>query len=132
MQELQLPGLLTRNFLLLYAGILGFITEATLRIRPLPEVRRYGSIVFHTFELGVQFMREVARQVMKLILWYKIIVPHFFCFFLTQRCEPASIRLMDNEQFQLGEVIFNPPPLPSGAVNSPFLHRPPPLSPLLS
>ena len=44
-------------------GTLGFITEVTMRIRPLPEVRRYGSIVFHSFELGVKFMREVARQV---------------------------------------------------------------------
>ena len=48
---------------MLHVGMLGFITEVTLRIRPLPEVRRYGSVVFHSFELGVQFMREVARQV---------------------------------------------------------------------
>ena len=34
-----------------------------MRIRPLPEVRRYGSVVFYSFELGVKFMREVARQV---------------------------------------------------------------------
>ena len=44
-------------------GLLGVITEVTMRIRPLPEVRRYGSVVFHTFEEGVGFMREVARQV---------------------------------------------------------------------
>ena len=56
------------------------ITEVTLRIRPIPEVRRYGSVVFPSFEPGVAFMREVARQ----------------------RCAPASIRLMDNWQFQLG------------------------------
>ena len=34
-----------------------------MRIRPIPEVRRYGSVVFYSFELGVKFMREVARQV---------------------------------------------------------------------
>ena len=61
-------------------GILGVITEVTIRIRPIPEVRRYGSIPFPLFEDGVKFMREVARQ----------------------RCAPASIRLMDNWQFQMG------------------------------
>ena len=44
-------------------GILGVITEVTLRIRPVPEVRKYGSVVFPTFETGVAFMREVAKQV---------------------------------------------------------------------
>jgi alkyldihydroxyacetonephosphate synthase len=80
----------------LVAGILGFITEVTIRIRPLPEVRRYGSVVFHTFELGVQFMREVARQ----------------------RCAPASIRLMDNEQFQLGQVMKPAPSMFGAFTNS--------------
>jgi alkyldihydroxyacetonephosphate synthase len=44
-------------------GILGVITEVTFRIRPLPEVRKYGSVVFENFEKGVAFLREVARQV---------------------------------------------------------------------
>lgn len=44
-------------------GILGVITEVTFRIRPVPEVRKYGSIVFTDFERGVAFVREVARQV---------------------------------------------------------------------
>ena len=52
----------------------------------MPEVRRYGSIVFPSFELGVAYMREVARQ----------------------RCAPASIRLMDNMQFQIGELQPSP------------------------
>lgn len=60
------------------------ITEVTLRIRPLPEVRRYGSVVFPSFEPGVAFMREVARQ----------------------RCAPASIRLMDTMQFQMGRYCY--------------------------
>lgn len=44
-------------------GILGVVTEVTMRIRPVPEVRKYGSVVFPTFEPGVAFIREVARQV---------------------------------------------------------------------
>ena len=45
------------------AGTLGVITEVTMKIRPVPEVRKYGSVVFATFEKGVGFVREVAKQV---------------------------------------------------------------------
>ena len=44
-------------------GILGVITEVTFRIRPVPDIRKYGSVVFENFERGVAFLREVARQV---------------------------------------------------------------------
>eukprot|EP01114_Cavostelium_apophysatum_P005858 TRINITY_DN1701_c0_g1_i3.p3 TRINITY_DN1701_c0_g1~~TRINITY_DN1701_c0_g1_i3.p3 ORF type:complete len:290 (+),score=86.44 TRINITY_DN1701_c0_g1_i3:1132-2001(+) len=63
--------------------MLGVITEAVVKLRPLPECRRFGSIVFPDFESGVACLREVARQ----------------------RCYPASIRLMDNMQFQFGQVL---------------------------
>ena len=63
-----------------FPGTLGIVTEATLKIRPVPECRKYGSIVFPDFESGVQCLNEIARQ----------------------RVAPASIRLMDNEQFQFG------------------------------
>nr|CAD66418.1 alkyl-dihydroxyacetonephosphate synthase [Suberites domuncula]CAD79441.1 dihydroxyacetonephosphate synthase [Suberites domuncula] len=72
-----------QQFVIGSEGILGVITEVTMRIRPLPEVRRYGSVVFPSFQPGVEFMREVARQ----------------------RCAPASIRLMDNWQFQMGQAM---------------------------
>ena len=55
------PYLPLSPFLLL--GLLGVVTEVTLKIRPLPEVRKYGSVVFPSFEPGVAFMREVTRQV---------------------------------------------------------------------
>ncbi|KAG8236013.1 hypothetical protein J437_LFUL015964, partial [Ladona fulva] len=66
---------------------LGVVTEVTLKIRPLPRCRKYGSIVFPDFELGVHCMREVAKK----------------------RCQPASIRLMDNEQFHFGQVLRSSP-----------------------
>lgn len=44
-------------------GTLGVITEVTIKVFPLPEVKKYGSIVFPTFEHGVDFFREVAKQV---------------------------------------------------------------------
>ncbi|UYV80185.1 AGPS [Cordylochernes scorpioides] len=64
-------------------GTLGVVTEATLKVRPQPECTRYGSVVLPDFESGVQFLREVAFQQLK----------------------PASIRLMDNEQFIFGQAL---------------------------
>lgn len=64
-------------------GTLGVITQVSLKIRPLPTYKKYGSIVFPNFDAGVKCLREVARQ----------------------RCQPASIRLMDNEQFKFGQTL---------------------------
>lgn len=51
-------------------GSFGVITEVVLKIRPLPECKRYGSIVFPTFEDGFNCMRDIAFH----------------------RCQPASVR----------------------------------------
>ncbi|KAJ8683683.1 hypothetical protein QAD02_019475 [Eretmocerus hayati] len=64
-------------------GTLGVITEVVFKIRPLPSVVKYGSVVFPDFESGVRALREVAKE----------------------RCQPASIRLMDNEQFHFGQAL---------------------------
>lgn len=64
-------------------GSLGVVTEVILKIRPLPNCKKYGSVVFPDFEAGVKCMREVAKQ----------------------RCQPSSIRLMDNEQFVFGQAL---------------------------
>ncbi|KAH8277650.1 hypothetical protein KR018_002828 [Drosophila ironensis] len=64
-------------------GTLGVITEVVLKVRPLPPTRKYGSVAFPNFELGVLFMREVARR----------------------RCQPASVRMVDNEQFMFGQAL---------------------------
>jgi alkyldihydroxyacetonephosphate synthase len=60
------------HFILGSEGTLGVITDAVLKIRPLPQVVKYGSVVFPSFDEGVRFMREVARQ----------------------KCAPASLRLV--------------------------------------
>ncbi|KAI6235440.1 Alkylglycerone-phosphate synthase [Aphelenchoides besseyi] len=64
-------------------GSYGVITEATIKIFPLPECRLFGSVVFPTFKHGVDFFREVAKQ----------------------RCQPASLRLVDNDQFIMGQSM---------------------------
>lgn len=68
------------------AGTLGIVTEVTLKVRPLPACRRYGALMFPDFVNGVRFMRELAYR----------------------RTQPASVRLMDNQQFQFGEFQLHP------------------------
>lgn len=34
-----------------------------MKIRPVPEYQKYGSVVFPNFEQGVACLREVAKQV---------------------------------------------------------------------
>lgn len=64
-------------------GIFGVVSEVVLKIHPSPEVRRYGSIVFHDFESGVNCMREIA----------------------TTACQPASLRLVDNFHFESSSIL---------------------------
>ena len=64
-------------------GNYGIITEAILRVRPIPQVKKFGSIIFYDFESGVKFMESVAKS----------------------RIWPASIRLLDNIQFQFGQAL---------------------------
>eukprot|EP01113_Clastostelium_recurvatum_P019459 TRINITY_DN2294_c0_g1_i2.p1 TRINITY_DN2294_c0_g1~~TRINITY_DN2294_c0_g1_i2.p1 ORF type:complete len:654 (-),score=171.81 TRINITY_DN2294_c0_g1_i2:1-1962(-) len=71
------------EFILGSEGMLGVITDATVKIKPLPEAHVYGSIVFPTFEAGVQFMKELSRR----------------------RAAPASVRLVDNEQFIFAQAL---------------------------
>ncbi len=54
-----------------------------MKLRPAPEHTAYGSMIFPTFEMGVECLREIAAL----------------------RCAPVSIRLVDNMQFQFGQVL---------------------------
>ncbi len=76
-------GIDPKLWLLGSEGSLGIITSAVVKLFPLPEVRNYGSVIFPDFERGVDFMYELAQQ----STW------------------PASVRLMDNLQFQLGQAL---------------------------
>lgn len=64
-------------------GTLGVITEVLIKVRPLPPVKKYGSLIFPDFEAGVRCLREIAKK----------------------RCQPASIRLIDNDQFEFGQAL---------------------------
>lgn len=58
-------------------GNFGVITEAVIRVRPLPEVRIFDSIIFYDWESGIKFMYEVSKT----------------------NSWPTSCRLVDNIQF---------------------------------
>ena len=47
------------------SGTMGVVTEVTMKIRPLPPCKKYGSIVFPSFENGVNCLRDIAGQVFK-------------------------------------------------------------------
>lgn len=64
-------------------GNLGLITKAIIRIRPLPEIQQYSSLIFPTFQQGVGFLQELAQT-------------NFI---------PASVRLVDNDQFRFGQAL---------------------------
>jgi alkyldihydroxyacetonephosphate synthase len=64
-------------------GTLGIITSAVVKIFKLPEVQEYGSVLFPSFEDGFQFMYDLAREA----------------------TPPASVRLVDNLQFQFGLAL---------------------------
>ena len=73
----------SNNLIIGHEGLFGIITQALIKVKFLPEVKDYDSIIFPSFEIGAEFMYECGvRQV-----------------------RPASIRLMDNEQFRFGLAL---------------------------
>lgn len=64
-------------------GNLGLITSAVVKLFPAPEVKRFGSILFPSFEEGFRFLYALHDS------------GHV----------PASVRLVDNLQFQFGQAL---------------------------
>ena len=71
------------EFVLGSEGILGVITEAVIKVRPMPKTKVFDSLIFYDFDLGTSFMNDVSNS--------KVL--------------PASIRLIDNIQFQFGLAL---------------------------
>lgn len=61
-------------------GNIGIITDAVIKVKPIPEVKIFESILFPDFEIGIKFMNAVAKTAKY----------------------PTSIRLLDNTQFKFG------------------------------
>ena len=65
-------------------GNLGIITSAVMKIWPLPQVKEYDSVILHKFDDGLRFMKDVSKL---------------------GALKPASVRLLDNTQFRLGQAM---------------------------
>jgi len=76
-------GVDARRVLFGSEGCLGIVTSAVVKIFPLPELQKYGSILFRDFETGVAFLYALEREGGK----------------------PASVRLVDNLQFQFSQAL---------------------------
>lgn len=64
-------------------GNFGIITRAVIKLFPLPEETKYGSLVFPDFKTGASFLEELSKT----------------------DYIPASIRLVDNIQFKFGLAL---------------------------
>ncbi|MEX2181207.1 MAG: FAD-binding oxidoreductase [Gemmatimonadaceae bacterium] len=64
-------------------GQLGIVTQAVVKLRPVPETEQHDAILFPSFETGVEFLHELSRE----------------------GSVPASVRLVDNLQFQLSQTL---------------------------
>jgi alkyldihydroxyacetonephosphate synthase len=65
-------------------GCLGVITSAVIKIWPLADEISHESVLFPSFEAGLRFVKDLSKQRM---------------------LKPASVRLLDNEQFRLGQAM---------------------------
>lgn len=76
-------GIQPRLFLFGSEGNLGIITRAVLKIHPIPDVRKYGSLIFPSFEQGVNYLKALRGSGVL----------------------PASIRLVGNNEFRFGQAL---------------------------
>ncbi|MDC0748679.1 FAD-binding oxidoreductase [Polyangium mundeleinium] len=72
-----------RNFMFGSEGNYGIITTAIVKLFPVPEVQRYGSVIFPDLERGLAFLYDLQRA----------------------GAVPASVRVMDNTQFHFGQAL---------------------------
>ncbi|RPI24651.1 MAG: FAD-binding oxidoreductase, partial [Acidobacteria bacterium] len=76
-------GMQPQNLLFGNEGNLGLITKAVIKVHALPEVTKFGSLVFPDIEQGTRYLYELAHSGLL----------------------PASIRLVDNIQFRFGLAL---------------------------
>jgi len=72
-----------RNFMFGSEGNYGIVTSAVVKLSPVPEVRRYGSVLFPSLSHGLAFLYDLQNS----------------------NAVPASVRVVDNTQFQFGQAL---------------------------
>ncbi len=76
-------GVQPRGLLFGSEGNFGIITTAVIKIHTIPEARKYGALVFPAFEKGVSYLKALRQTGML----------------------PASIRLVNNNEFRFGQAL---------------------------
>ena len=87
-------GIPPRVFLFGSEGNLGIITKAVIKVHRKPAVRKYGALVFPSFEKGVGFLKELRLTGVL----------------------PASIRLVNNNEFRFGQALKPAPGFLKGII----------------
>jgi alkyldihydroxyacetonephosphate synthase len=72
-----------KNFMFGSEGNYGIVTSAIVKLFRVPEVQRYGSVLFPTLGHGLDFLYDLQRA----------------------GAVPASVRVVDNTQFQFGQAL---------------------------
>lgn len=76
-------GVNPRQYMFGSEGNFGIVTTAVVKLFPLPEVQRYGSVIFPDLETGLSFLYALQQS----------------------GAVPASVRVMDNTQFHFGQAL---------------------------
>lgn len=76
-------GVNPKNFMFGSEGNYGIITSAIVKLFPVPEVQRYGSVLFPDLASGLAFLYDLQLA----------------------GAVPASVRVMDNTQFHFGQAL---------------------------
>ena len=72
-----------KNIMFGSEGNFGIVTTAVVKLFAVPDVQRYGSVIFPNLKAGVDFLYELSIS----------------------GAVPASMRLMDNTQFHFGQAL---------------------------
>ncbi|HIO08044.1 TPA: FAD-binding oxidoreductase [Candidatus Poribacteria bacterium] len=88
-------GIQPQAFLFGSEGNLGVITKAVIKIHLKPEARKFGSLVFPRFENGIRFLKELRQS----------------------GTLPASIRLVNNNEFRFGQALKPKPTFWKGIIS---------------
>ncbi|KAL9182467.1 hypothetical protein ACHAXT_013119 [Thalassiosira profunda] len=81
-------GVDLKSLMLGSEGCLGIVVSAVLKIWPIGEAKSHESVILPSFDAGVRFMKELSRM---------------------RAMKPASVRLLDNDQFRLGQALRESP-----------------------
>ena len=69
-------------------GCLGIISSAVIKVWPIAECKKFDCIILPSFDVGVRLVKDLSK---------------------VQSLKPASVRLVDNVQFRLGQALKQEP-----------------------